>query len=310
MLRNLLINLSKNDWMRRFVSEFGPARRAAARFVAGETLDEAVTVVKELNRRGLKAILNLVGESVTSREEARQAGQEVLALLNRIAAEELAATISVKPSHLGLAFGQDFYYETMADIVQVARRHNIVVEIDIEDSPTVADTLAVYHRLLDLFPDDGVRQAVQAYLHRAPDDIAALIERGANIRLVKGAYREPVEIAIQGKGPITAATRSLISAFFSPPARQQGAYLALGSHDPALIDHLLAEAQVKKVPQTDFEIQMLYGVRRREQQRLADLGYQVRVYVPFGRAWYPYFMRRLAERPANLFFILRAFLQR
>jgi proline dehydrogenase len=305
MLRETLIRLSENDRLRHFVSTFGPARRMSRRFVAGETLDEAVAVIQDLNRRGIKGIFNLVGEEVSAQDEAATAVQAFIEVLERIKVEGLEATISVKPSHLGLAFGENFYYETAASIVEAAQARDILVEIDVEGSADVPATLSVYERLLEAFPG-SVRQAVSAYFHRTPGDIERLAARGANIRLVKGAYREPPEIAIQDKNQITQVSKQLISAFFSPQARAQGAYLALGSHDSLLIDWLLQEAEAHNVPKSGYEIQMLQGVRRDEQQRLAGLGYQVRIYVPFGDAWYPYFMRRLAERPANLLFIARA----
>jgi proline dehydrogenase len=306
MLRSFFINLSTSETARRFVTSFGPARRVARRFVAGETLDEAVAVVKGLNGRGIKAILNEVGESVTSPAEASAAVETFQQLLRRIAAEGLDSTISLKPSHVGLSFGRDFCYENMADIVQTAQQLGLTVEIDIEGSADVAATLSIYHQLLETF-NNHIRQAVQAYLYRTPADVQRIIEAGGAIRLVKGAYQEPPELAYQGKAKINQAMIRLMEIFFTPEACEKGAHLALGSHDPELIEALLREADVRRIAPDQFEIQMLLGVRRDEQQRLAELGYQVRVYVPYGSAWYPYFMRRLAERPANIFFILRAF---
>jgi proline dehydrogenase len=191
--------------------------------------------------------------------------------------------------------------------VQKAREFNNLVEIDMEGSADVDDTLAIYHRLLDTF-GNGLRQAVQSYLYRTPEDVQQIIKRGGGIRLVKGAYDEPPEIAYQQPAEINRATIRLMETCLSLEARQRGAYLALGSHDPELIDWLIRESKAREIAQDQFEVQMLLGVRRDEQQRLADLGYQVRVYVPYGTAWYPYFMRRLAERPANVLFILRAIL--
>jgi proline dehydrogenase len=307
MLRNLFIQLSKSESLRRIVTHFGPARRMARRFVAGETLDEAVAVVKQLNKQGLKAVLNHVGESIASQAEASQAAEDFRRLLDRIAAEQLDSSISLKPSHLGLTFGADFCYENVADIVQTARQHGLMVEIDIEGSADVEATLDIYRRLVQTF-GNGVRQAMQGYLYRTPADLQQMFEQGLkpNIRLVKGAYQEPPEIAYQDKQEINQAMLRLMQIFLSPPALADGAYLALGSHDPFLIQALIREAEVRGIKKNKFEFQMLLGVRRDEQQRLANLGYQVRVYVPYGSAWYPYFMRRLAERPANVFFILRA----
>ena len=307
MLRNLFIGLSTSRSARSFVTHFGPARRVARRFVAGETLDEAVTVVKDLNARGIKAILNEVGESVTTQAEASRAAKLYHQLLQRIDSEGLDSTISLKPSHVGMTFGEGFCYENIADIVQVAQSYGNIVEIDIEGSADTQATLNIYHRLLDTF-DGRVRLAIQAYLHRTPADVQRIIERGGSIRLVKGAYQEPPDIAIQDKREINRASVDLIKTMFAPYAVANGAYLALGSHDPVLINAILQEAEAQGIQKDQFEFQMLLGVRRDEQQRLADLGYQVRIYVPYGNAWYPYFMRRLAERPANVLFIGRALL--
>jgi proline dehydrogenase len=311
MLRNLLIKLSTSDLARQVVTHFGPARRTARRFVAGETLDEAVAVVKRLNAQGLSAALNHVGESINSQAEAAQAVEDFRRLLDRIAAEGLISSISVKPSHLGLAFGADLCYENIADIVQTAQHHGLTVEIDMEGSADVEATLTIYRRLLQTF-NNGIRQAMQAYLYRTPADLEQLFEQGLvpNIRLVKGAYKEPPELAYQNKQEINQAVLRLMEMCLSPQAQARGAYLALGSHDPFLIKNLCRAVEARGIEKDKFEFQMLLGVRRDEQQRLAGQGYQVRVYVPYGNAWYPYFMRRLAERPANLFFILRAFFAR
>jgi proline dehydrogenase len=307
MLRNFFIQLSTSDSLRRFVTHFGPARRMARRFVAGETLDEAVAVIKDLNRQGLKAILNEVGESVTTQAEASQAAATFHEILRRIDAEGLDADVSLKPSHVGMSFGPDFCYENIADIVQTAQRYHNIVEIDMEGSPDVDATLGVYHRLLDTF-GGGVRLAIQSYLYRTPADVQAIIERGGAVRLVKGAYQEPPEIAYQSKQEINQASIRAMELFFTPEARAKKAYLILGSHDPELIEWLIRETKARGINPNEFEFQMLLGIRRDEQQRLANLGYRVRIYVPYGPAWYPYFMRRLAERPANVLFMGRAML--
>jgi proline dehydrogenase len=305
MMRDMFISLSNNEVAQKFVTHFPPAQKTAHRFVAGETLSAAVAVVKSLNQHGIKAVMNEVGESISTRAEAEAAASEFHTLLHRIKQEGLQASVSLKPSHLGLAFGLDFFYETVADIVAQAQKLGITVEMDMEGSGDVDLTLQCYHRLLDTF-GGGVRLALQGYLHRTSADMAAIIERGGGVRLVKGAYAEPPSIALQDREAIREACRQLMLTFFTPQAQETGAYLALGSHDPVLIAWLLQTAADKKIPPERFEIQMLQGVRRDEQIRLAELGYQVRVYVPYGSAWYPYFMRRLAERPANVLFIARA----
>jgi len=307
MLRNFFIALSTSKTAQNATVHFPPARLMARRFIAGETLDEAVAVVRELNRRGIKGLMNEVGESVTTKTEAAEAAEDVQTLLHRIDAEGLDSHVSLKPSHVGMTFGPDFCYENVAKIVETAQKLGNHVEMDIEESFDVDATLEVYHRLLDTF-GGGVHLAIQAYLHRTPADIQPIIARGASIRLVKGAYNEPPDIAIQGKKAINQAMKEVMATFLLPETLETGAYLALGSHDPELIEWLLDEAEARNVAKDKFEIQMLQGIRRDEQQRLADMGYRMRVYVPYGVAWYPYFMRRLAERPANVFFMARAML--
>jgi proline dehydrogenase len=301
-----LIRLSTSHSARDFVTDFKPARSVARRFVAGETMAEAVAVVKSLNAQGIKAILNEVGESIGTQAEATDAAAVCHDLLRRIDAEGLDADISLKPSHVGLTFGPDFFYETVADIVETAQNHDNIVEIDMEGSPDVEATLAVYHRLIDTFGGKCIRLAVQSYLYRTPTDVQRICERGGSIRLVKGAYNEPADIAYQDGAEINQATIRIMDTFLGAQARQSGAFLILGSHDPELIDYLIRAAEAQEIDRDRFEIQMLLGVRRDEQRRLAKLGYRMRVYVPFGSAWYPYFMRRLAERPANVLFIMRA----
>lgn len=291
------------------MTKFEPARRTARRFVAGETLDEAIAVVKDLNARGIKGLINEVGECVTTREEAVQASQVCYEILHRIHSKEIDSTISLKPSHVGMGFGADFCYDNLAGIVNAAQKLDNVVEIDIEASPDVPATLSLYHRLLDNF-GSGVRLAIQAYLHRSLGDAAAIVERGGSVRLVKGAYNESTEIACKSKEKIRAAAIELMQAFVASESRTKGAYLALGSHDPLLIEWLVSETQRLDIPKDQFEFQMLLGIRRDEQQRLADLGYRMRVYVPYGTAWYPYFMRRMAERPANFWFFANSLWRR
>jgi len=294
--------------MRRFVTHFGPARRTARRFVAGETLDEAMATVRELNRRGILATLDHLGENVTSREDAQRAAREYQELLQRIAAEGVQSTISIKLTHVGLDFGEDFCCDQVRAIVETARSLGNVVEVDMEGSAYTQSTLNVFHRLLDEF--QNLRLALQAYLFRTEEDLKGLIERGSSVRLCKGAYDEPATIAWRKKSEIDANYARLMDLMFGERARETGFYPALGTHDHVLI--LRAEREVAKrgIGRDQFEFQMLHGVRRDWQQRLADDGYRVRIYVPYGTQWYPYFMRRLAERPANLLFMVRAFLGR
>ncbi len=307
MLRNFLIRLSTSDSMRRFATDFGPVRRVVRRFIAGETIDDAVAAVKELNARGIKTLMNEVGESVTTQAGATQAAKAFHTLLQRIDDEGLDSHVTLKPSHVGMTFGRDFFYENVVDIVRAAQTYGNTLEIDIEASPDVQDTIDVYHRLLDTF-GGGVRLAIQTYLHRTYADVQRITERGGSVRLVKGAYNESPDIAYQSKKEIDQATIQLMETILDALAEQSEITLILGSHDPKMIEWLIRETEARGIGKDRFEIQMLMGVRRDEQQRLAALGYQVRVYVPYGDAWYPYFMRRMAEYPANILLIGRAML--
>ena len=306
MLRRLFIALSHSDAMRRFVTHFGPARRTARRFIAGETLDEAIAVVRDLNARGILAALDHLGENVASREDAERAAGEYQELLQRIAAEGVQSTISVKLTHVGLDFGEDFCCDLMRSVVETARSVDNVVEIDIEGSEYTQSTLDVFHCLQD--ENDNLRLALQAYLFRTEEDLQGLIEHGSSVRLCKGAYDESPSIAWKEKGEVDASFARLMDLMLSEQAIQKGFYPALATHDHALILRAEREVVRRQIDKVRFEFQMLHGVRRDWQQRLAADGYRLRIYVPYGTQWYPYFMRRLAERPANLLFMTRAFL--
>lgn len=308
MLRTTLITLSRSERARRLILNWRPARRMSRRFIAGETLDEAIAVVRSLNQRGIQATLDHLGENVADQVDAQRAVQEYQHLLQRIAAEKVQSTISVKPTHIGLDFGQEFCYRQARAIVNTAHELGLTVEIDMEGSAYTEATLAIFHRLLDDFRN--LRVALQAYLFRAEADLKKLIERGSSVRLCKGAYDEPANLAWKKRAEVSASYTRLMKLALSPEARRTGFYPALATHDHELI--LLAEQLVasQDMGKDQFEFQMLHGVRRDWQQRLAADGYRVRIYVPYGTQWYPYFMRRLAERPANVLFMARAWLGR
>jgi proline dehydrogenase len=308
MLRSFLITLSHSEALHRFVTQFGPARRMARRFIAGETLDEAIAVVRELNARGILATLDHLGENVATQEDAQRAAQEYQELLQRIAAEDVQATISVKLTHVGLDFGEDFCCDAMRPIIQTAESLGNMVEIDIEGSEYTQRTLDVFHCLLD--EHKNLRLALQAYLFRTEADLKGLIDRGTSVRLCKGAYDEPASIAWKEKKEVDASFARLMDLMLGERARETGFYPALGTHDHVLILRAEREVVKRSIGQDQFEFQMLHGIRRDWQQRLAADGYRVRIYVPYGTQWYPYFMRRLAERPSNVLFIIRAFLGR
>jgi proline dehydrogenase len=308
MLRRMFITLSHSEAMRRFMIDFGPARRMARRFVAGETLDEAIAVVRQFNDAGIWATLDHLGENVSTREDARRAAAEYEEILKRIAAEGVQATISVKLTHVGLDFGKDFCLDLMRGVLQTAQSLGNTVEIDVEGSDYTQGTLSLFHCLLDEYKN--LRLALQAYLFRTEEDLKGLIERGSSVRLCKGAYDEPSAIAWKKKSEVDTNYARLMDLALSEAALERGFYLALATHDHKLI--LRAEREVigRSIDKDAFEFQMLHGIRRDWQERLAADGYRLRIYVPYGTQWYPYFMRRLGERPANVLFIARAFLGR
>ena len=306
MLRVFFSTLSNSVMMRRFAVRFGLGRRIARRFIAGETLDDAVEAVRKLNEAGMEATLNHLGEKVNSREDARRAAVEYGAILERIHGEGLRSTVSIKPTHLGLDFGEEFFRENMAKVLQRAGELCIGVEMDIEDSPTTDATLGVYRSLLE--EHGSLRIALQAYLFRTADDLESVIGKGGSVRLVKGAYNEPRDVAWKRKDDVDAEYARLIVRMLEPAALEKGFYPALGTHDHRLIERAMDVAAERGVGRDRFEFQMLLGVRRDWQQRLVTEGFRMRIYVPFGTQWYPYFMRRRTERPANVLFMLRAML--
>lgn len=304
MLRTLFTTLSQSDSMRRFAANFGPARRVARRFTAGEAMDEAVKVTRDLNARGASVALNYLGESVKSEDDARRAAGEYCKLLKRIEEQQLEASVSLKPTHLGLDFGVPFFRKNVASLLEVAAALGVTVEMDMEDSSLVDDTLFAFHALLNEF--DSLRIALQACLFRTSEDLKKLIDSGSSVRLVKGAYDEPAAVAWKRKKDVDSSYARLVEESFAEAARASGFYPAFGTHDHVLIEKIQAEAARRGVDRDRFEFQMLLGVRRDWQQRLVDEGFRLRIYVPFGTQWYPYFMRRLAERPANVLFAMRA----
>jgi proline dehydrogenase len=306
IVRSLFLTLSRSDTLRHWMVHFGPARRMARRFIAGETLDEAVDVARQLQAQGILTALDHLGENVATPEDAERAVREYQALLQRIAAEELPATISVKLTHIGLDFGEEFCCARLRSIAQTAQSLGKTVEVDIEGSAYTQATLTVFHHLLDDYRN--LRLALQAYLFRTEADLEGLIERGSSVRLCKGAYDEPPTIAWQEKADVDASYARLMDLALGEQAQATGFYPALGTHDHNLIMRAELEVARRGIARDRFEFQMLHGIRRDWQRRLARDGYRVRVYVPYGTQWYPYFMRRLAERPANVLFMARAFL--
>ncbi|MEJ2209493.1 MAG: proline dehydrogenase family protein [Anaerolineae bacterium] len=303
LTRNFFLALSRSEAMQRLATGLPPMRAMVRRFVAGETLDEAVTAVRALNDEGLLATLDHLGENVTTETEARDSANEILDLVAAIEAEDLDSGVSVKLTQLGLDLGPWLATENLQRIVARAAEAGRFVRIDMESHEYVDATLDVFRGLWDRYRNLGV--VIQSYLYRSDDDVARLVEMGASVRLVKGAYDEPPEVAYPDKADTDAAYIRQMERLFSPEARANGVVPAIATHDTRLIDWAKEHADREGIGRDEFEFQMLYGIRPGLQRQLAAEGYRVRAYVPYGRQWYPYFMRRLAERPANVIFLLR-----
>ncbi|MFW5748174.1 MAG: proline dehydrogenase family protein [Chloroflexota bacterium] len=303
MLRKLLLYLSQAGWARSLVTHFFLARRVARRFVAGETLNEAIATTQSLNAQGLLVSLDYLGENVTHETDTVAVVDMYRQLVARIGSAGLDASISLKLTHMGLDISEDLCMRNLRHILTDARVHNIPVTIDMESSDYTDVTLRIYRTLRDEYDFANVGTVIQSALRRSTDDMQALAEEGARVRLCKGAYLEPPSIAYPDKADVDAHYIRLLAVFLqhAPPA-----YLDIATHDEAMISAALESIQRYEVPRDSYEFQMLYGIRSSRQLELAAAGHTTRVYVPFGEAWYPYFMRRLAERPANLWFFMRS----
>ena len=299
MLGRTLLWAAEKQRFQRFVAEGKLTRNVVQRFVAGEDLEDAVQAIKELNSKGIGGILDLLGEGVTDPRGAEAAAHEYNRSIRRIEETGIDTTVSVKLTQLGLAFDKGRCIDHMRVLAAEAQAIGTLVEIDMEQADYVTDTIEVYRTLRGDFP--SLRLAIQAYLRRTPADLESLKDIPPRVRLVKGAYSEPQELAFQKAKEIDSQYRYLTDWLFA-----HGEDPAIATHDSDLIHHAKQVAHLGDKPVDAFEIQMLYGIRRELQQQLAQQGHRVRVYVPFGSAWYPYLMRRMAERPANLRFFLRA----
>ncbi len=299
MLRSVFLYLSRQRWLRSMILNIGLARQASRRFVAGETAEEALEVVRQLNQRNILATMDHLGEDVNSEAEARRARDDYLYLLDLIQKSGVTSHVSLKLTQFGLDVSGELCRELVASVIEKAAQVGTFVRIDMEGSPHTARTLAVYREMRKKYTNVGI--VLQAYLYRTVDDVRQLVDEGiANIRLCKGAYKEPATIAFPKKADVDANMVKLAQYLLS----NSYAYLAMATHDEKIIQATRQWATRYRLPKDCFEFQMLYGIRRDLQQQLADEGYRMRVYVPYGTEWYPYFMRRLAERPANVWFIL------
>ncbi|MBW7473348.1 proline dehydrogenase family protein [Paenibacillus oenotherae] len=303
LFRTALLGLAGNRAARALSQKYG-LKLGASRFVAGETMDDAIAQAKRLNAAGITVTLDYLGESIGSMEEAAESEQAYHALLASIHREGIQGNVSLKPTQFGLAIDRDGCRSGIRSVVKEAARLGLFVRLDMEDSPWTEATINLV-RELHAEGCCNVGTVIQAYLYRSELDIHQLTAEGINLRLVKGAYKEPRKLAFDSKRVVDANFRRLIAARLDSRV-----YTAIATHDEAIIRYTKSYARTRGIPRTAFEFQMLYGIRTPLQLALAKEGYTVRSYVPFGRSWYPYFVRRLAERPANLTFIMRSIFTR
>jgi proline dehydrogenase len=299
MFTKALLWASEKPGIQRYVTEGRLTRQVVRRFIAGDQLEDAIEAIKDLNARGIGGILDLLGEGVVDPAGAKAAADEYMASIKRIEETGIDTTVSVKLTQLGLAFDKGACIDHLRILAAEAHAIGTYLEIDMEQSDYVTDTIEVYRVLRTDFPE--IRLAIQAYLRRTLADLELLGDIPPKIRLVKGAYSEPPDRAFQKDKEIDGQYRFLTGWLF-----ERGADPGIASHDTKLILHAREMAEQMGRGADSFEVQMLYGIRRELQEKLAQQGHRVRVYVPFGSAWYPYLMRRIAEKPGNLRFFVRA----
>jgi len=303
LARAVLLRLADSPGIQRFVRRRGMSAGFARRFVAGETLEETAAAVRALNERGITATVDYLGENVTSRQEAAESAACYCRILDFLDAQRLDSNVSLKLTQLGLDLSDDLACENLRTILERAEQYGNFVRIDMEGSRYTQRTLDLFYRL---WPDHkNVGVVIQAYLYRSAADVERLIADSVRVRLCKGAYSEPREVAFQSKRDVDQNFVRLARELLS-----RGRWPALATHDERMIQAAIAHARAEAIDASRFEFQMLYGIRRERQQGLVREGWRMRVYVPFGTQWYAYMMRRLAERPANLWFVLKNLLRR
>ena len=306
MLRSAFIALSQNRKLRAFSERSAAGRKLSSRFVAGMSVEDAVAACERVNREGIAVSLDSLGESVTAEPQARASADIYHQLLDLIQQRSLNANVSVKLSQVGMDFDPALAERIVGEMVEHAAAAHSFVRIDMEGSPYTEATIAITERLAARSPG-SVGTVLQAYLYRTEADAERLLGKGIRIRLCKGAYKEPPDLAFPAKADVDANYVKLMKRLVTYSNNGQGVFCGIATHDEAIIQTMRAFVREQKVDKGAFEFQMLYGIRRDLQRRLVAEGFAVRVYIPFGPEWYPYFMRRLAERPANLLFLARNF---
>jgi proline dehydrogenase len=305
VLRAFFIALSENKSLRHFAEQSSMGQRMSRRFVAGMSVEDCLVAAKEVNDLGMSVSVDNLGENVTNAEEARHSAALYSEMLAQVHQRKLNANVSLKLTHMGLDVDPKLAFDITTDLVHQAAKINNFVRVDMEGSPYTQKTLDFVEQLHRENGNVGhVGAVIQAYLRRSESDVRKLIAQGIRIRLCKGAYKEPEEIAFQDKAEVDANYISLMKILL-----KSGVYHGIATHDEKMIQATKDFARQEKIPASAFEFQMLYGIRRDLQQQLIKEGYGMRVYIPFGTEWYPYFMRRLAERPANAMFVLKNLLK-
>jgi len=297
VMRKALLAASTNAWMRDHLTQYGFVKRSVRRFMPGETIEEALAAARDLQRDAMTTILTRLGENLTRVEEFEEVTQHYLEVLDKVAASGLDAQVSVKPTQLGLDLDPALCERNLERLLDRAGERGNFVWIDMESSPYVDRTLDLYRKARARSPRVGV--ALQAYLYRTAKDLESLLPLGSAIRIVKGAYLEPPAVAFPEKADVDKNYVRLMERLLLA-----GNYPGLATHDEAIIAHARRFVRRHDIGTDRFEFQMLYGVRRDLQEKLRQAGHRLRVYIPFGTQWYPYLMRRLAERPANIAFVL------
>src|SRR5437016_1126967 len=304
LTRSALIYLSRQERLKEFATRFKLFKKLTTRFVAGENINEAIAAIRDLNVRGCSASFDHLNESVTSTEETEAEVREYLEVLARIDETGIDSNVSIKLTQFGLEIDPELAYRNARRIVEAAARRGNFVRVDMEGSNVTQATINVFKRLRSEFGSNEVGIVLQSYLYRTMDDARELLKIPARIRLCKGAYNEPPEVAYPDKKDVDDNYVRVMQLLLS-----SGVYHGIATHDPKMIGATIDFAQRQGVAKDAFEFQMLYGIRRDLQDKLARDGYRMRVYVPYGKHWYPYFMRRLAERPANIWFVLKNMLK-
>ncbi|WML47042.1 proline dehydrogenase [Neobacillus sp. PS3-34] len=302
VMKNFFLFLSKNRSLTKMAKKYG-LRFGAGRFVAGETIDQAVQVIKDLNQKGLAVTIDYLGEFVDNAAEANEMADNSIKAIHAIGREGLNSQLSLKMTSIGIDISDELVMNNMRRILEAAKEYNIFVTIDMEDYSRCQKTIEVFKELRKEF--DNVGTVLQAYLFRVENDVEDLNAYHPNLRLVKGAYKESPEVAFPEKKDVDENYKKIIKQHLL-----NGNYTAIASHDEAIIEYTKQLVKEHNIPNNQFEFQMLYGIRPERQLELVKEGYTMRVYVPFGTDWYGYFMRRLAERPANVAFVLKGMVKK